>query len=1231
MNKLKYTPIIIIVFFAILSYLTIAPYVAKKAIIAAGESPIYLNPTYFDYFSMWEDKLNFGTRSTFQSNIVLYSIIWQGLKAASPLIHPSVIFIFLSTFLASTTFYYVTRKIVKLNNEWLYVPPTILYTHNTFRLLGPLNERVNLLFILLPLFFFFYYRLLNKQNLKYVFALALVGFIASPIGANPPLFTIPYVLMFFYLIYFWLTNKDKKLRFKVLKLNILLLILTIGINLFWLVPSAITHIDLFVKSDGGLKLFSALGSGRYYDHFRFLGSWAWRGVHYQSGYYPFSTNYDLSFLLLTTFSIVVVTFYGQTQTIAKKRAKLLGFLYFLLVTSLFFLAGNKTPFDEINNLLYKVIPILSMYREPFTKFTPLFIFAAAFIFLTSLEVIDGKLKTNAKRIFFLLVVTALTIINAYPMFTVEAIPTKHWNAAQLGNLVKIPTYWKEVNNFLNTEGAKRVLLFPYSPYATSNNWEYGINLAGNVADFILDAQTLKGWAFDKSDAGQMLDNTTNGTFYLNNYNLQNYLSLFNVKYILQTNDMEWRYNEQINSPKQSKEILVKNELEKVKSFGRFDQKSLSKILNLEKDPHLFSELYIELVDNTALDLYELPKTKFIPQIFIPNQYIYADSDLAGLRYTVSIDSYKPGSGIFLVKHPNTNNTVTSEHILNNIDQIAHVPTPKKAELLVGELKWDEKLPWPEADTDPNSIKYKFVVLWQRIKEVVSKSNEDKSNYTVIWNLAKKTVEIDKYTLDQETQTKLFSEYKLGMTNIIESYKKVAVEDRNKEFWNEVKRTFLYFQKGLEVLKQRYAKHPETIAIDRLYREFKIWIDYEQNLECHGICYEFKATETGSYNIGIEKNSSDYLEKFTVFDTNTKQNVKINEPVESSKYFSSLGTAEFQKDATYKIDLQATALTNLLSEGEWLTYEGIVNKEEYTLEFIPQNFIPGYRYLFLDESDTFNPPKLILFNEYVQFKKINNWESYKNYKISFDYNIYGGGFGYSLVEEFPNYRYLYNTQNKGNSLQIIGPENVSNREKVDRVKTFFEFDTKSVRGTPDNCDNTGKCTFHYEKTIQASKDARNAHLFIYAFSEEKESSNILLENIRIEQVIEPQLVIHLDKMRPQRNLPNVTFVKNNPTHYTVEIKDAKDPFVLAFVESFDENWQLLFNAKQIAANKHYKINGFANSWVIEPQDTDNKNAYTLEIKYKTQNTLNLNLLLSAIIAVLSLLAVIYLKLKEKKHA
>jgi len=643
---------ILIIF--LVSLIIVLPYADKRNIIANGESASYINPYMFNFFTTWEDKLNLGFVTPHQNNFSLFNIIWPVMSLLSLIINPSALFLFLSFFL-SGSFFYITAKYFFRPKKTIYLlPASLLYSFNPFRLLGPMNEKSIIFFIFLPLFFLFYQKLLYFKKWRYVFLLTVFSFLSSSLGGNLPVFLLLYMVPFFYLIYFFLTEKNKDVK-TIVKMNFVLFILIFFINLFWLAPLMQFLFNVYKASQAGENIFSALNAGSFFDHFRFMGQWAWRAKYYTSYYYPFSLNFDKPFFLITTFFIPLLFILNYVLKYNNKRSSISIFIILLASFSLIMLAGTKGPLGFIYQFLYTYFPPFRMYREPFTKFTFVFIFAVSMGFCEFMSIVETKLANTNKLISLIMITLLSTIIllNVYPYFTTEAIPLKKWNAGPAGYLVRIPNYWGEAKSYIDKDKSdSRLAIYPHNTYGTMNLWEYGVSVSNSIPDFLLDKKLLKSYDTDITSISNYIKEEFQAKN--TNINFKNLLSLFNIRYLLQENDLEWRYSSKsIPPPSIANNYLLNNQLKPQKTFGFFDKQNLDKILNNEPDLALRNSLYAELTNKPSLILYNLDEKYFVPHLYIPSQ-IFNFSNNQRLPYIISSKNYNIGSAIIFRNQITTN-------------------------------------------------------------------------------------------------------------------------------------------------------------------------------------------------------------------------------------------------------------------------------------------------------------------------------------------------------------------------------------------------------------------------------------------------------------------------------------------------------------------------------------------------------------------------------------------------
>jgi hypothetical protein len=100
---------------------------------------------------------------------------------------------------------------------------------------------------------------------------------------------------------------------------------------------------------------------------------------------------------------------------------------------------------------------------------------------------------------------------------------------------------------------------------------------------------------------------------------------------------------------------------------------------------------------------------------------------------------------------------------------------------------------------------------------------------------------------------------------------------------------------------------------------------------------------------------------------------------------------------------------------------------------------------------------------------------------------------------------------------------------------------------------------------------------------------------------------------------------SPTRYEITAL-ANAPFVLAFLENFDNQWKATVNGRQIQETDHFMVNAFGNGWVV-----DTTGDLHIVLEYKTQNLLADSFFASvALCAALAIAVVTRKQLKRLIH-
>ncbi len=631
----KHISIIIII---VIGLIAIFPYLGRGYIIGTGEAAFLINPIYLKVWSVWNDRLNFGLLSGFQSNLVLFTYFWDFFKAVGFGESPSIVFIFSSLVLPGVFFYIMLDKLLALENKLIYLPGSLLYSLNVYRLsVSFMNINLNILLIVLPLFFIFYYNLLNKPNkVSNFLSIILLSFASSTMGGNLAVFTIPYILLFLYLIYYLITEKAVK-KFKLAVLTVLLLVGIVAVNIFWLFPAFLALRDGLAFS--GADMWNVIDAGTFFDHLRFMGFWAFKlGWGYEP-YFPYYFYYYGIPLLFTTFLVPIVSlFYVFSVTVSKKNFKLKLFTLSLFIISFFMVSGSKGPFGFIYEFIYRNVQIFKIFREPYAKFMPIFIFASSLGLVLSFEDLGRRILNKRLLRLAIFLICGCILINVYPLFIKKAFYLDRWNQGSAGHVQKIPDYWLEASNYLKQAAASgRIFLYPYNPYIVQYNWEIGTNTVNNVAYYLTDSNLVNAFGSDGSDAGILLREVNKR--FEGGEEISKYLGILGISNVLKENDIEWRYDLNIKSPAESDSLFQASEFKQLANFGTFTKNSLAKIPNPEPDDRKRSNLTTNLLGKSALVYYGLTTSYIYPQIYIPQKLIYANSPVSNFPDVVDLSAY----------------------------------------------------------------------------------------------------------------------------------------------------------------------------------------------------------------------------------------------------------------------------------------------------------------------------------------------------------------------------------------------------------------------------------------------------------------------------------------------------------------------------------------------------------------------------------------------------------------
>jgi hypothetical protein len=91
----------------------------------------------------------------------------------------------------------------------------------------------------------------------------------------------------------------------------------------------------------------------------------------------------------------------------------------------------------------------------------------------------------------------------------------------------------------------------------------------------------------------------------------------------------------------------------------------------------------------------------------------------------------------------------------------------------------------------------------------------------------------------------------------------------------------------------------------------------------------------------------------------------------------------------------------------------------------------------------------------------------------------------------------------------------------------------------------------------------------------------------------------------------TWTELSPTSYIAHL-ESKGPFALVLLESYDKHWKVNVNGSPVPETNHYKMNAFANGWLINKTGD-----LTISIQYETQNIFTISTVASIVLPLLLL--------------
>ncbi len=1071
-------------------------------------------------------------------------------------------------------------------NPLLAVLMATFYITNPFiaNFMKSINQWNMLAAYVLPSFFLIIFKFYNQRG-KLFFFFGLNSLVFSFTNANPPTMVLYQVaiILFILIISFY---KEQKIRLKSLINNYITVVLSFFVfNCWWIINW------LYVFTDAGKGYSKQVAISWLRSSGGFIPAF-WRSITLTSllqfpinlDYDYFAKHYSRFFVPLTlTIPIIILAYFYFVRGIKKKFYLLFGIIFILVG---FLAKGVNGVFGGVYEFMVMYIPFFSIFKSAEEKWGLLFTF-----FLTILLIF--AFKELRKDRFYRLALGLMTIYIFYcsiPFATGNFLADYNFQNKIIGSKgYSDKKEYVDLRNNLNEDPLQyRVLSLP-----GSNNYQVALHLEGKrfyTGNDPILSNTTKPFIAPYTGAPLQDFNSLYDAIPKPSY--PNIFGLFNIKKIVVNKDMyPWFGFREKMTALQTEEFLNKK---------------------------------FTATNRGAIDLYDA-SNYFLPRFYVPENIIFApNASPSDLPLVVGIPDFRKRSAVFLGK-------ALEEQAQKNLRTIE-----QKASVLVviPEVRSTDEKKLREGNfvTNPAGVLFPYVrwrpgsLLYQYVLKKEHKAKDEVPNQPILafdrhlFYAAKRISEIEKWDRDFADQ-----EFK----EILEKYENEVVVANEKLDWLIAEEEDAYpFLMKMEVSLVAHEKRLLDVLKGDFGPENNERLDFAKSL-FDKIANRLEETIQKKFS-----NSKYY--KTTVkneeYDSSALTNLAGQKFIPTDRYYFNIG-----EDGQYeliaekpnvplgwkivRVNSKEASFEYSLEESfkYWdLFGQPYLDQGKHYFSFIgtSKNLLnPNFTFLDRLDQEDINGISMTLLKKTPASEKIIEWQSGKRYKLSFKYRGDKGKLKVNLAE--------YLSEDIDETWYKKGVENKPSRGNF-AVNEVLELDSNWK---------------DYTNIIQSSQKVDFANIFFLTNLPTDSSQPAQIEDLKLEEMFEPKMM--LTKPLPNKfplKMPKITFQKINPAKYFVRVEDATTDYLLVFSENFHRGWKAYvdtafnspgnipisetyfdgeikevkaadiffdkdifqtINKKPIPENRHLLINGYANSWLITPEDANNNDSYTIIIEYWPQ--------------------------------
>jgi len=1144
----------------------------------------------------WADTFIFGIQQFFLNGLPFQTL--TGLVAKIGItgeIYLKILLIFAFVFAAFTMFLLCeflgcSRKIAFFGGL-LYITLPFFFNYAAMGWLFVL-----FLMGILPLALIFFIKSVEEKKVIYSVLTGIFYFLGMINSQSVVWYPLVFLCLAIFLI------EDKKSFFSYIKSLLIVFLVFLGLNTYLWFPLFFNGGVGLVSTKLGLSTVS-LGTWARLSYLNILRGW---GSLFN---YQYETAYP-KILIPLSFLLPIVAFFSLI--FLKKRKLLLSFAVLSFITAFLFTLGPKTivkfPFSDIFRDIAR-----SLVLPSFSYIVMVTVF---------LDFIFKQKKRYLNLVGIILIV--LFVANAYPFWTGELFGRQQEQHDIRLRAYNFPQGYFDLEKYLQEK--KEDIKVLYLPLGGSLNLLDDKRFYGPYKEIrdIFAGYSPKPGVVGISDKG--LGSATNFSLMLANeinqkrfLGLNRLLSLMAVKYVATRENAIPHF-------------LKVNELLEEQS-GLIIEKRWDKVSLFRND------------------------NNFLPHFYIPQNIIYSPNDIEVLPEIVGLPGYELRSAIYVADNADEKNAdkVNADNAdsarITLMERADEVVVEGKLENQIDE-KYFEKLEdfknsvtFPYVRWKPGSWEWKLARLKEKYEEWRVRKNPEKLIDKKLFYAGKRISEMERFadgadkeiadTTDEARITLIIDEYKKKMSEVIEEIKKLGNWEAGK-FREQVIKLRAYWERHKEKIEEGYR----DIGLEK-YRSWE-GVFGELDEEIKGLEKSFDL-ENLEYSLEIPKEG-----KYRVY-------LKVpNSKLQISNKFQILppsGGTPPKAVANSKFQIDGEEISNELMtiDEKWLEV-GKINldegKHKITIQLLPSENLVGGNWQKLEKEATESGEIRLVSQgffpkgENIVFQSIKDWEPGQLYYLSFEYKTEGGNLGVSVLED----KMVYKEEEEEIKTEKILDKKLRNWE----IKKLGNWET-------------------FERVLRADENARGAKVYFYSLPEPDAFADIRFRNVKIYKIEQPKTILvseipnskfqipnksQISNSKSQKELPKITFVKINPTKYRVKVEGAKEPYTLVFSESFHRGWKIYlrnweteklgnygeivasyfdgeikegthknifldknifetWGKKPIAEDRHYLVNGYANSWYITPEDVEGKENYELIVEFWPQRLFYIGLFISGI--------------------